>query len=842
MKKKIIQPISLVLVFLISVLLFSLTTNKSSEDMTTKMQAAELPVVHFLYNGVALNELHGYATPMNVVKVRDAITPMGADRLLFLQINTYGMEIDGISYAIRSIDGERLVADGEITDATQAGNRISANLTVQSLIEKNTEYMFILTLQAGEREIYYYSRIIQSEDYAVDECLAFAWEFHDYTFRDDAAEFIPTYMDAATGDATTLNYVDLSCTLKQITWADFEGEVLTKPVASFKEINSSYNAITLDYVMTVTDENGETEFYNVEEYYRLRQTPTRIYVLNFERRMNQIFQGENSFVTDKTNIQLGIRSPEVEYATSEAGDIIAFVQEGELWCYNQTANEMAQVFSFRSAEGMDTRENWNQHDIKIARIDEAGSVDFLVYGYMNRGEHEGSVGIGVYHYDGLSYTVEEEAFIPVDLSYEVLKAEMGQLMYENEQGMLYFVFDGCVYQLTLDTLELEQVITGLSNDRYAVSSSGRYIAYVDAEEMYNSPAICLMDFKKGTSYTISESADDYLLPLEFIGEDLIYGIARADEVQTDVLGTMEFPMYQIKIMDTSEESHEVIKTYGKDGAYIKSVSVSGYIIQVNLMELSDGQYIDAGSDTIMNREADKNEKVLVTTTVTKVEQTQVQLALKKAIDTKKLRHIYAQNICIEEERNVVLSNEVDEECFYVYVKGDVVLATEHISKAIDKANVSCGVVVDSGQRYIWMRSPKSSQSTLTNLRPNDLDSQKDSVVQCLSVMLEREDRGIGVGNLVARGKTPMEIMQEQLSDAVVLDLTGCSVEEVLYYVGNGSPVLALTGTDSAVLIVGYTSGTISCYDPQAGAVNSISREEAQNLFAQAGNVFFSYIK
>ena len=96
MKKKIIQPISLVLVFLISVLLFSLTTNKSSEDMTTKMQAAELPVVHFLYNGVALNELHGYATPMNVVKVRDAITPMGADRLLFLQINTYGMEIDGI--------------------------------------------------------------------------------------------------------------------------------------------------------------------------------------------------------------------------------------------------------------------------------------------------------------------------------------------------------------------------------------------------------------------------------------------------------------------------------------------------------------------------------------------------------------------------------------------------------------------------------------------------------------------------------------------------------------------------------------------------------------------------
>ena len=74
-------------------------------------------------------------------------------------------------------------------------------------------------------------------DCYIDETLGFALQFHDYTFRDDAADFIPTYMDPATGDATNLAYVDLSCTLGQITWADFGGVKLTDPVVSFKEIN-----------------------------------------------------------------------------------------------------------------------------------------------------------------------------------------------------------------------------------------------------------------------------------------------------------------------------------------------------------------------------------------------------------------------------------------------------------------------------------------------------------------------------------------------------------------------------------------------------------------------------
>ena len=122
-----------------------------------------------------------------------------------------------------------------------------------------------------------------------------------------------------------------------------------------------------------------------------------MYLLNFERTMNQIFSGENDFLYENY-LQLGIRSREVEYQQNEAGTITCFVQEGDLWSYNQASGRLAEVFSFRGHEGIDARENYMQHDIRILNIDEAGDIDYVVYGYMNRGVHEGEMGISFLHY------------------------------------------------------------------------------------------------------------------------------------------------------------------------------------------------------------------------------------------------------------------------------------------------------------------------------------------------------------------------------------------------------------------------------------------------------------
>lgn len=54
-------------------------------------------------------------------------------------------------------------------------------------------------------------------------------------------------------------------------------------------------------------------------------------------------------------------------------------------------------------------------------MEDDGDVNFMVYGYMNRGSHEGYCGAGIYHYNHDQNVVEEKVFIPTTESFEFLK-------------------------------------------------------------------------------------------------------------------------------------------------------------------------------------------------------------------------------------------------------------------------------------------------------------------------------------------------------------------------------------------------------------------------------------
>ena len=839
MNRKVIKPVVLSGLFLAALIVFSIMTNQDNKDMTTAMKEATLPIVQFYEGNNSVAQLHGYVSEMNITKMRDGIVPVDHTRLLPLKINTYGQKIRGIAYEIRSLDDSRLVAKGNAQEIKEKNNEISANLKIQNILGKGEEYELIVILASGKNKIRYYTRLMQTQNDDTQACMDFALQFHEYTFRDDANKFIPKYMDAATGDTSTLNYVDLSCTLNQITWADLKPEQMGELEASFKEINDSYDVITLRYVVTTKGTGGETEYYNVEEYYRLRMTESRMYVLNFERTLNQIFRGENRFITDNNQIQLGIRDKNIEYAVSETGDVIAFVQQGELWCFDRVNNKIVQVFSFLGAEGINARDNWDQHDIKIARVDEAGSIDFVVYGYMNRGDHEGEVGTAVYHYDGLVHTIEEEIFIPSDVSYEILKAQMGQLMYVNEKGTFYLIMDQKLYSIDTDKRTPEVLVKDLKESCYKVSESNQYFAWVDSDKEYKSDVIHLMNLKNASVYDIKAKKGAYILPLGFIDEDFIYGAAKKDKVMVAAAGNTVFPMKNLTIMDTSENSHSILKTYEPSRGSIGSISVEDYTITIHLIKKSGGHYVAAGTDAIMNREGE--EKVTVGSTVTDRKETQYQLVMKNGADASKIKMLTSKSVLLENPRDVSVKNKESQEYFYVYKKGDVLLATDEIADAIVCANNHMGVVVDSKQQYVWMRARKSAQTAFSSLKVNDADKSSSSVVQAVSAMLNYRGNGLSVKELIDNGGTPKSAIENTLKDSVVLDISGCTVEEILFYVSKGSPVFAMTGTDSAVLVTGYSSGSIYYYDPQTHSTRSKSYKDADDWFRKAGYIFFTYL-
>ena len=841
MNNKYVKPIVLTVIFLISVVVFSMMTNKVNKDSTTTMAEASLPVMYFMYDDKSINELHGYVQEMDMLSMRDGLMPIGEERSLHLEVMTYGNKVENLSYKIRSIDGKRLLMEEDDADITSTQDKVACNISLPSLFEDNQEYNMEIVLTVDGKDVYYYTRMVRSLNCYTNECLDFAMTFHDYSFRDDAKDFIPTYMDPATGDATTLSYVDLSCTLRQITWADFTGVKLTEPVASFKEINDSYNVLTLNYVMTNVNEENEVEYYNVEEYYRLRYTPSRTYVLNFERRMDQIFRSENNFLLGTTGILLGIRDNNVEYLANDSGNCIAFVQEGELWSYDRVTNTLSQVFSFRSTEGINSRENWDQHDIEIVRVNEAGSICFVVSGYMNRGEHEGMVGVSVYHFDGIAHTVEEEVFIPSNKSYEVLKAELGELVYVNEQKMLYLMLNSSVYKIDMNEFTVTPFVNSETDDYYAVSKSGRYFAWVDPVNRYTNTQIHLEDLKTGMTHQITAEEGFFVLPIAFIGEDFVYGVANASDVKSNAYGDIIYPMSKIEILNTSEEKRDVIKSYVPNAGKIGDVSVDENNIYVELVTETDDRLVTSGADTIMNRESEPANGVKLKKSVTDVKQSQIAINMKEIKKDKSVLKIFPKHIFLEQPRLVNLDIQV-ENYYYAYARGKVLLATRDAAKAIRCANENYGVVVDSDLNYIFKRARNSAQTAISNLTINEADEGASSLIKAISIVLTRENVGVSVSDLVATGQTPIQVMQSTLKENKVLELKDCSIDEVLYFIDQGTLVIVRTGVDRAILLTGYTANHISYYDPSSNQYKTMSYEDTVAVFASGGNYLIAYVK
>ena len=66
--------------------------------------------------------------------MRDSILPVGDDRMMDISIASYGYNVKKLSYEVRSMDGSRLVADGEVSDFTTDGQTLKAQIQLQNIL------------------------------------------------------------------------------------------------------------------------------------------------------------------------------------------------------------------------------------------------------------------------------------------------------------------------------------------------------------------------------------------------------------------------------------------------------------------------------------------------------------------------------------------------------------------------------------------------------------------------------------------------------------------------------------------------------------------------------------
>lgn len=834
MKEKVKRAGILTFVFLIAVIVFSFLTNQGNADMTADMGGATLPRIQIVLGEYEINPLVGYVSEMNVGKMRSTITPVDFQSGIALRIEEGVLPIKAMTYEVCSSDGKEILYKEKRKEIGE-----EASLTFPGLELADREAILKLTLHTEKQDIYYYTRICTKEGTDSDACLAFAERFHNMTFGKENTESIAAYLENGTEDDETENLqkVTIHSDAEHLTWGELRPQIKGEVSRSIKEISGNYMTIVYDYEVECAGEQDETEVYQIREYLKVRYAEGTEYLLDYERTMEQELDASGN-VLDNNGILLGIAKEELPYMANEAGTIVSFVQAGELWNYNQSQDALSLVFSFADSEGYDIRNLCKEHEIQIVSVNEQGDTTFKVIGYMNRGEHEGEVGTAIYFFDIEKNFVEEKAFIPDNISSEILLKEQEQLVYYNEQQeVLYAMKEGTLYKVDLEKGKKEALVENLEKDQYVSSKDGRLLAYQTVSSLENAEEVKVLDFVTGKERTVTCSSGEFIRPLGFISEDFVYGIGRKEDAGAFVTGEHVCPMYKLEIRDTD---NEVVKTYQADQVYVTGVTVEEKMLILDRVVKNESVYTAVAKDYITSNEEVEKSNISVETYTSDEKERQVRIKYESGISDKKPKLLKPKQVLFENPVLIPFEEEGEAEVFYTYGKGKLLGIYASAADAIRQANENQGLVVSESQKYVWERG---NRSLVYDIAGVDLSPYQEgnTLAAALNRLFAYEGKTVDAAGEMAAGKKPIEILQEQFLGNV-LDLHGCSPEELCYILGKGTPIIAMTDLNNAVLLIGYNDSMITYVKPDTGEKVSVPYEELEALTVASGNTYLGYLK
>lgn len=847
MKKTVIKGAYLIVIFFAALFSVSAVMNKGNTDMTMEMGEASFPVITMRIDEYPVNRLHGYAKDMDTSYLRDTLLPIGSRRNVAFTVDTYGNKIEDLSFEVRSINGERLVESTEIENYRETEGQLQCEITLKDLISENKEYMLVIFLKPeGKNTIRYYTRIIQSEEMYIQEKLEYVLDFHNRTFDREAAAELTKYLESnAEGDNSTLHKVTIHSSFHQVTWADLDVEKITEPVIDIKELEARTGSFQLEYVVatrTGRERTGrERTYYQVKEYYRVRFTPERMYLLDFDREMTQIFD-ETADVYANDKIMLGIVDKDVKIQESDGGNVFAFVSSNKLYSYNVTDQKLARLFSFYEDDITDPRSSYTRHRIKIMNVDEAGNVVFIVYGYMNRGRHEGEVGVSVYFYNSMTNTVEEQIYIPYERSYELLKSDVEKLSYINKSAICYLMLGGNVYAVDLRAKDYTVVVSGLTEENYKVSKSNKMLVWQEGGTQYSSSVLKLLNLGTEQETEIAAGNGEYIALLGFMEEDLIYGLARQEDIVIDHTGNTTFPMYCLRIQG---DDGKLLKTYREDGVYVVDSAIMDNQLTLSRVawDEENNEYVPVSDDQIMSTEKASSGNNGVSSVVIEKYETVLEIVVKDMIDTKALKILTPREVLFEGKRELAIEDgEEAEKRYYVYGKNGIEGIFSDPGKAVIYAYDNVGVIVDDEGGYIWKRTARSPRNQIMAIEGEQVTELNTSLSVCLNTILKYEGVSRRTEYMLEQGNTIPAILEASLKDIQVLDLSGSSLDAVLYYVNMDIPVLATLQDGNAVLIVGFNELNIVVMDPLTGTVYKKGMNDSTQWLLENGNHFITYVR
>ena len=804
----------LLVVFILGVAGTAFLMNNETTDDRSDMNDAVLPEVMVQFGDVLTNRMYGYRQPMEADFVRASVTPLDTTKKLTLVVNPYDTKVRNLSYEIRTSDGSKVMENRTIKSLeTGSDGYLRTEIEISSGLLMNQEYSLQITLSTNHGDAYYYTRVVSRSATYTEQYVKFADDFVQMSLDKTQADNLAAYLETS-DSASSRNFAGLNINspLADISWGNLNPQLSKAGIPVIKDINETTASISIEYEISAQNENGNTEYYLVTDFYRMRYDETRIRLLDFKRSASEIFDPSLSVISN-SGLLLGVRSKDVDYLTNEDGSVTAFTQNGDLWSYVPDTGKFVEIFTFRRDTEGDFRDARVEHDIKLLSVENNGDVDFMVYGYMNRGAHEGYSGVGIYHYNNDQGAIEEQVFIPCTESFEFLQEDLGTLSYVNQSGQLFIMIAGNLYQINIDENTYEVLADHIDSDDFGVSVTNAHAAWKSESGDY-AGQIEFIDFDTMERRRIAPEASQKLDLLGFMNEDLIYGIVLDGDTLPNATGYMidGITTFRIEGFDGT-----VKKEYHQDGWYVAGVTVGTTLMEFTLVQKSGDIYKGVKKDNIMNNSTAATDKTSVEQTSSSRQGVIVRLTFEDSPSSEEPLILYAK---VRNAGEKVVDIQVDkssvEEVYYVYAGGGLDSVWTDPAKAVQRADKQTGVVLNRAQQYVWERGNMKTQITL-----NTTDIPE--IIRTASLDVQNLQNGLG-------------------DSAKVTDLTGCSLENVLYEVSAQRAVIARTGSDSSVVIVGYDQYNTYLLDPSTGEVKPYGMNDSTALFKNAGNMFITYLE
>lgn len=770
MRIKRFRYIILIVVFLFALAGFSLYSfyKKNVNNVITEhivQDEAQIPSLYNVMGDYSINKMDGYRNEMGSVVSDNVLSLVMEDFSIKFRISDIDIsKVNDYEYSIRRFDTDELIERG---DRKRVESEI-IDLHLSSLISENMEYLMEIIIYTTDNTYHYYTRILRSNTAFALNIIDEANTFSDNNFDSVNAKANTVYLESdGTANSRGLEYVTLKSDFDMMVYNEMK---LTPHEKEVRLVNydGKVGEIHLSFLA-----DTEEKSYKIEENFIFKSGAQRLYILDYARTMNEVVPEHLSY---SEKIDLGIGNRKIKTITDDTISKNAFVIDGKLFLADNKNKRIDLIYKCKDCE--DT--------IPLMFSD---GLYFITFGRSMYGRYAGDVGVRLLKYEQNDRKISALTFVKLDTDVGSLSDSIGEVAFMGDSGMLYLKLIDKVIGLDIKSGNYIIVAENLENERYSISEDKSLISWNTGDGLH------IYNFVTGESKQLT-SADEVLLPIGYIGNDLVVGI-ESQNISNTVNGKSTGGIFEKIIIYNN--LLELQKEYSYDDLYIDDIVVDGNRAHINLYRFDGENFVRSGEDTIIS-----SKSIIKDSRISSYNDD--YRGKNYVIDiTKNVPEeiSYAPDINIDSEETkytIELNSEYMKKMYYVYINSELSGIYDDPVVAIDDAYKDMGFVRRDGMTVY-------ARAMVENAASVNFDTSKAAQYW------------------------------ENWENDKLTRFQGITLKEAMYFITSNNPVFTFTASNNPVIITAYDRKSITVYDINSASVQKIDLNEAQNIFNSTQNDF-----